>query len=183
MRLGVMPGGLPSLAWFAIAQSGIRLDALTGAGSSEIDNVFTDPPLAYRVEAAPDASLVLYQALMPVFGDADAVDRVAAIVRCARANGIGRILLDLRHVVCGASVSQLYDLAYRNGALQGLSRGWRYAFLSSPDDRSHDFLEVVFGNAGYNAKMFVDRGAALAWLVKDREPAICPYEMALFLAA
>jgi DNA-binding response OmpR family regulator len=38
-------------------------------------------------------------------------------------------------------------------------------FLTDVDDKSHDFMETAFRNAGFNVKQFKDKDTALAWLL------------------
>jgi len=43
-------------------------------------------------------------------------------------------------------------------------RNAKVAFLIHPDDHSHDFIEVVFRNAGFNARLFREKENALKFL-------------------
>jgi hypothetical protein len=36
--------------------------------------------------------------------------------------------------------------------------------LTSPNDKSHDFIETVLRNAGYDVKLFVNESEAITWL-------------------
>jgi hypothetical protein len=45
-----------------------------------------------------------------------------------------------------------------------LERDNRAAILVDPTDRSHDFVEVVSRNAGYNVRVFIEEERAIAWL-------------------
>lgn len=40
----------------------------------------------------------------------------------------------------------------------------KIAMLTSPNDKSHDFIETVLRNAGYNVKLFIVEEEAIAWL-------------------
>jgi hypothetical protein len=88
------------------------------------------------------------------------------VARFAEAHAARGILFDVRQVRCGASVAQIYQLAYRDSAMHGFSLDWRYAFLATVGDTSQDFLETVYTNAGYDARLFIDEAAARAWLTE-----------------
>jgi hypothetical protein len=45
-----------------------------------------------------------------------------------------------------------------------LDRAARVAILVRPDDISHNFVETVSRNAGYNVRVFRERKAAIDWL-------------------
>ena len=49
------------------------------------------------------------------------------------------------------------------------ARSAHVAILVSPDDRSHDFIETVNRNAGYNVRVFRDADAAISWLEEPGE--------------
>lgn len=40
----------------------------------------------------------------------------------------------------------------------------KIAMLTSPNDKSYDFIETVLRNAGYNVKLFIVEEEAIAWL-------------------
>lgn len=46
----------------------------------------------------------------------------------------------------------------------GVDKYARVAALVRTNDSSHDFLETVFRNVGFNLRLFRDRGAALNFL-------------------
>jgi hypothetical protein len=59
-----------------------------------------------------------------------------------------------------------YEFANKEMVDFGFSRRSRSALLVRPDDRSHDFIETAFLNAGYAVKLFTDEVSAISWLEK-----------------
>ncbi len=79
-------------------------------------------------------------------------------------HNLSRFLFDMRTVPNGETTLTNYLFAYEDMAQLKLSRVARSAILVSPDDQSHQFVETVTRNAGYNVRMFTDEAAAVAWL-------------------
>ena len=65
-----------------------------------------------------------------------------------------------------------YELAYHMIDPAKVDRDAAIAILVHPDDHSHNFLETVARNAGYNVTLFRDREQALKHLLKKRSRAI-----------
>jgi hypothetical protein len=78
--------------------------------------------------------------------------------------GILSRLIDVRSARNVMSVSNNYDLGYRDLEEQGVARAPKAAILVTVGDDSHDFAVVVIQNAGFNARKFTDEAAAAAWL-------------------
>ncbi len=72
---------------------------------------------------------------------------------------------DLRGMESQEDVLSSYTMAYEDLEKIGPSRSHMSVFLTDVDDRSHDFMETLFRNAGFNVKQFKDKDAALAWLL------------------
>lgn len=51
--------------------------------------------------------------------------------------------------------------------IDAIRRNARVALLTSPDDDSHDFVELVSRNAGYLVYQFKDKDEAIAWLLRS----------------
>src|SRR5512145_2634310 len=79
-------------------------------------------------------------------------------------NGLKRFLFDLRDARNVESTIQNYQYAYSDMPKFDLDRQARAAILRDPDDHSHDFIELVSRNAGYNVRFFTDETEAVAWL-------------------
>ncbi len=88
----------------------------------------------------------------------------AAAVALGSVHGISSYLFDLRRAPNIQSVLPNYEFAYKELKGFGFPRGSRSALLTAPRDRSHDFLETVFKNAGYNVRLFTNEASAIEWL-------------------
>jgi hypothetical protein len=77
---------------------------------------------------------------------------------------VNKFLVDVRSSPNIASSLEKYFFGYRDMHQFGLDRGSRIAVLADANDKSHDFIETVFLNAGYQCRIFPDEDAALKWL-------------------
>lgn len=80
------------------------------------------------------------------------------------AHGVSRFLYDVRDAPNIESVFGNYGFAYQNMSEVEASRVARHAILVRADDRSHDFVETLLRNAGYDARLFRSEEEAVAWL-------------------
>ena len=87
-------------------------------------------------------------------------------IRLAKKHNIKRFLVDVRGIPNVAGSLDNYLFAYEDITRFGLDATSRIAVLASPDDRSHDFIETVLRNAGYNCRMFSAEKNALEWFRK-----------------
>ncbi|WP_316368053.1 hypothetical protein [Candidatus Thiodiazotropha sp. CDECU1] len=79
-------------------------------------------------------------------------------------NNIKYYLFDLRGAPNIESVIYNYEFAYREMADISFPKDTKSVILTDPGDRSHDFMETVFLNAGYNVRLFTDLDTAHSWL-------------------
>lgn len=77
---------------------------------------------------------------------------------------IKRYLFDLRGAPNMESIFANYKFAYEEISDFGFPKDTRSALLTDPGDRSHDFMETVFMNAGYIVRLFTDEASAVSWL-------------------
>jgi len=75
-------------------------------------------------------------------------------------------LFDLRDAVNTQSTLTNYEYAYEEMPKQQLSTTARCALLVAPEDHSHDFVELIARNAGYNVRLFRNFDQAAAWIRK-----------------
>ena len=78
--------------------------------------------------------------------------------------GVTLYLADVREAPNVASTFNQFNLAYEELPIMNLHKGSKIALLVSPDDLSHDFIEILFRNAGYVCQRFVDEDEAIGWL-------------------
>lgn len=88
----------------------------------------------------------------------------------SRATGVKRLLHDVRHAVNVMKISQNYQYAYEDMEGLELQRDVRSVILVNPADKSHDFMETVSQNAGYNVRIFQDEDTAISWLNEETDP-------------
>ncbi len=79
-------------------------------------------------------------------------------------NGINQYLVDVREARNVESVTNNYKIAYKDMQKEMFDRNAKVAFLTHQDDHSHDFVEMVFRNAGFNVRLFREKEKALAFL-------------------
>ena len=88
-----------------------------------------------------------------------------AFVRMSHTHKVRRFLTDARGAPNRSSVFENYSYAYADLKEIEFPRDSRSAILVNPTDHSHDFVETVARNAGYNVRIFHDEANAVAWLV------------------
>jgi hypothetical protein len=82
--------------------------------------------------------------------------------------GIDRYLVDVTAARNTDTTMGQYSFAYDDlHQAEEIDRHARVAVLVSPDDHSHDFIETVTRNAGWQVKFFTDRAKALAHLLEE----------------
>jgi hypothetical protein len=108
-----------------------------------------------------------------------AIDRHTAAAMNVEAHALGRslaihnYLVDLVEAVNIDSVIGNYQFAYENmQAPDLLDADARVATLVGQDDHSHDFVETVSRNAGFDVTFFRDREAAIHHV--DSDPGATP---------
>ena len=80
--------------------------------------------------------------------------------------GINRFLSDVTESTNSEGETEDFRFANQDMKHEGIDRRARIAFLVAPDDHSHDFIETVTVNAGFNVKLFRNREDAEAFLRK-----------------
>jgi len=85
-------------------------------------------------------------------------------IAAAHQNELLNYYADVRKVSNIASTLDQYHLAYKDMADFGLDRNSKIAAVHARDDHSHDFIETVFLNAGYQCRLFTDEELAYGWL-------------------
>jgi len=85
-------------------------------------------------------------------------------IEIARRNDLLNYYADVRGVPNVATTVEQYNLAYQEMAQFGLDYNSKIAVVHEQEDRSHDFIETVFLNAGYSCKLFIDESEAYDWL-------------------
>lgn len=84
--------------------------------------------------------------------------------KLANEYGLDCFLYDLRNSVNVEDVGANYVFANQDMKKVNANKNSKVALLTKPTDRSHDFIETVMRNAGYNVKLFHQMSEAVAWL-------------------
>ena len=81
--------------------------------------------------------------------------------------GLTRFLVDARNAVNVESTVTNYEYAYHDLTKQQLNPNAGVALLVAPADHSHDFIETVSRNAGFNVRLFRDEAQAVRWVLSS----------------
>ncbi|MEO8232119.1 MAG: hypothetical protein ABI638_07535 [Ignavibacteriota bacterium] len=85
----------------------------------------------------------------------------------ARKKNINLFLYDLRNSTNRESVNSNYIFAKQDVNRIEPDYSNKIAMLTSPNDKSHNFVETVLRNAGHNVLIFRDKEKALEWLLEE----------------
>lgn len=135
--------------------------------NSEEQTGESSPPQRYSVALSQDGDFVHYRSLVSARTSAEMGERLRAAIDLGQAHGVRRIMYDTRGTPFAAGIAAQYEYAYHQARRLGLTREWRIAMLVTPGDRSYDFMETAFVNAGYLARLFSRLAPAAAWLRDD----------------
>ena len=117
----------------------------------------------YDVSVSEDSTYILIDIHQPMsneLGRRCGADAVAL----AEQYGLNHYLFDSRGAPNIEDPFLNYDFAYKEMEGFDFPHNSRSALLVDPDDASHNFMETVFLNAGYQVKLFTDKNEAIAWL-------------------
>jgi hypothetical protein len=79
-------------------------------------------------------------------------------------NNLNTFLYDMRNSRNKETINANYIFAKQDLKRLEPNPTNKIAMLTSPDDKSHDFIETVLRNAGYNVRLFIVEEEAIAWL-------------------
>ncbi len=118
----------------------------------------------YTIQPAADGDYILIE----VRG---VIDRKHATRITLESHALGRelgfrkYLMDLTDAVNQEPANEQYQYANHNlNTIEGLDHYALCAALVDPADHSHDFIETVIRNAGFNFRLFRDHLQAMAFL-------------------
>lgn len=87
----------------------------------------------------------------------------------ARKKNLNLFLYDLRNSINRESVNSNYIFAKQDVIRIQPDYSNKIAMLTSPNDKSHNFVETVLRNVGHNVLLFTDKEKALEWLLEKTE--------------
>ncbi len=118
--------------------------------------------MKYEISVSEDRTYIK----VTVYGDITAElqkEFAGNAIRKSQEHNIINFLVDVSQVINTASVLDNYRFAHGDMMRFGQPRAAKIAVLVAPHDSSHNFVETVFKNAGYNFRLFKEKGEALAW--------------------
>jgi len=80
---------------------------------------------------------------------------------------LNKFLYDLRNSRNKETINANYIFAKQDLKRLEPNPTNKIAMLTSPNDKSHDFIETVLRNAGYNVKLFIVEEEAIIWLEEE----------------
>ncbi len=117
----------------------------------------------FEVSVSPGGTYIEVKVYAPMDSDVGRRCGVAA-TELAKRHNLNHFLFDSRMSSNVQSVTVNYQFAYEGLESLGFPRDSRSALLAAPDDKSHDFMETLFKNAGYSVRLFYDEAQAVTWL-------------------
>ena len=80
---------------------------------------------------------------------------------------LSKFLYDLRNSRNKETINTNYIFANEDLKRHAPNPANKTTMLTSPNDKSHDFIETVLRNAGYNVKLFIIEEEAIIWLEEE----------------
>jgi hypothetical protein len=128
--------------------------------------VFVERGMNFTITTSPNGKYLICRVTGEITVDI-ARQFTKELDRLSRTLNIKRFLNDVRDASNALSTLQNYDFAYIDMAEMNLQRDACSAILVGPADKTHDFVETVTQNAGFNVRIFHDEEAAIAWLEQN----------------
>ncbi len=119
----------------------------------------------YTVQPSVDGTFVIVKVVGEVT-TALAREYSAVATEKSREWNIRNFMIDAREARNVESTLTNYEYAYEDMPKQDLNAAARVALLVAPEDHSHDFIEVVTRNAGFNVRLFRNEAQARNWINK-----------------
>ncbi|MBL1142681.1 MAG: hypothetical protein D8M62_11610 [Proteobacteria bacterium] len=120
----------------------------------------------YKIDSIKEKGFVLIKVYKSITADLEQSFAKEA-VETAQRDDLLNYCADVRGIPNVASTLDNYSMAYENMASYGLKHESKIAILHSINDHSHNFIETVFRNAGYNCKLFTNESDAHDWLKSE----------------
>lgn len=121
--------------------------------------------MKYEVALAEDDGFVRITVHEPITA-ALQLEFAAEAIAVAQKARIKRYLADVTRVRNTAGTFDQYHLAYEELPPMGIVKGSRIAIVVEQDDQSHDFIETLFCNVGFDCRLFITEETAISWLKK-----------------
>jgi len=122
--------------------------------------------MKYEISTSEDGAFIRIRVLEAITGEIEK-EFAGNAIKDARQRKLNKFLVDVRGVQNLASALEQYLFGYDDMGRLGLDRESRIAILADANDTSHNFIETVFVNAGYQCCIFIDETAASQWLAEE----------------
>ena len=119
--------------------------------------------MKYKISLSEDGTYIRIRVFEAITGDMEREFAEKAIKK-AKQHKIYKYLVDVRQAPNVSSISEQYQFGRKDMDRISLDRFSKLAVLAEVEDKSHNFIETVFQNAGYICRLFVNEGSALKWL-------------------
>jgi len=124
--------------------------------------------VSYRIQPAEEGSYIHIE-VQGTINRAVGVELIIEAHSLGDELGIENYFMDLTQAVNDDTVSDQFHFANTDMAeTPGLNRYAKVAALVAPEDHSHDFIETVLRNVGFNLRIFRCRSEAMAFLGLSR---------------
>ncbi|MBN1379153.1 MAG: hypothetical protein JXA04_07935 [Gammaproteobacteria bacterium] len=124
--------------------------------------------MSYTISPSEDGEYIV----LKVNGE---IDRVTALRYNLEAHTLGKklkiskYLFDVTEARHKGSAVEDYQFAHSDmSGMKEIDKTARIATLAAPDDHSHDFIETVSRNAGFDMKLFTRLDEAIQFLTDDQ---------------
>lgn len=123
--------------------------------------------MSYKISIPKSKKYILCRVTQAVTADLSRQFSVD-VTRLGKDRNIKSFLFDVRGYPNIEKPHKTYEYTYKDMDALNLDRAARVAILASPDDTSHNFIETINRNAGYNVRVFTEEDAAITWLEKPK---------------
>ena len=121
--------------------------------------------MSHKLNVSDDQKYIIMTATGELTNEI-ADQQMADLYKLANEMGIKNFLIDLVNCRFVGSTIEQYEYASSEVPESGfVNRGDKFAFLVHPDDHSHDFVETVSRNSGFDVTLFRDREKAINHLL------------------
>ncbi len=124
--------------------------------------------MKYEISLSEDNTFIRIRVFETINGEIEREFAGKAITEAKQRN-IRQFLVDVRGTTNVASSFQHYLFGYEDMEKLGLALNSKIAVLADESDRTHDFIETIFINAGHRCRLFRVEKVALEWLLLTKQ--------------
>lgn len=121
--------------------------------------------MSYSITPSEDGKYIIIKVVGDMTGQS-AIEQNLEAHSLGLKLGISRYLVDVTELKNTSSISENYKFAHNDMQNAEISRTACVVILTEPQDHSHDFIETLSRNAGFNTTIFKNRELAIQHLLK-----------------